>query len=98
MGLLSILGVRTVPISDEQMCLVCGSCKRFVLGEKPGPWRQKQAHFSSVRMMTALPDVAIIPPLLGDAPELPPRIHRASALRGRKKRHSGIPTTLECKD
>jgi len=32
--------LRTVPISDEQMCLVCGSRRRYVLGEKPGHWKK----------------------------------------------------------
>jgi len=32
--------VRTIPIGDEQTCLVCGSHRRFVLGQKPGPWKR----------------------------------------------------------
>ena len=32
--------VKTVPINDEQMCLLCGAHRRFVLGKKPGPWKK----------------------------------------------------------
>jgi hypothetical protein len=32
--------VRTVPLAEEQTCLVCGSHRRFVSGEKPGPWQR----------------------------------------------------------
>jgi len=32
--------VRTIPIGEEQTCLVCGSHRRFVLGQKPGPWKR----------------------------------------------------------
>jgi hypothetical protein len=32
--------VRSAPIGDEQLCLDCGSRRRFVLGEQPGLWRK----------------------------------------------------------
>ena len=32
--------VRSAPIGDEQLCLECGSRRRFVLGEQPGLWRK----------------------------------------------------------
>jgi len=32
--------VRSAPIGDEQLCLECGSRRRFVLGEQPGVWRK----------------------------------------------------------
>jgi len=32
--------VRTAPISGEQLCLKCGSHRRFVLGERPGHWKK----------------------------------------------------------
>lgn len=32
--------VRTVPIADEQMCLECGSRRRYASGEKPGHWKK----------------------------------------------------------
>ena len=32
--------VRSAPIGDEQLCLECGSRRRYVLGEYPGPWRK----------------------------------------------------------
>jgi hypothetical protein len=32
--------IRTVPIAEEQTCLVCGSHRRYIEGKQPGPWKR----------------------------------------------------------